>query len=140
LPICSPQPGFGFAGTHDRIVCAVERGGEPYAVDDVLVALAPEQAALRRRQALKPSQQPAASFGQLQRAGLRGVQLAQLGARVCRALRFEGVNALAQLAQPRRAQRGDRGFGSQRGLFHRRPACVLERECELTVIRSAGGP
>ena len=77
--------------------------------------------------------------GQLQRAGVRGVELAQLGARECGALRGELLEAFAEVAQPRRAHRWCVGFGSQRGVLLHRFAGVVERECELAVVRASGG-
>src|SRR5580704_8299442 len=68
-----PQAGFGFAGTQDRVVGRVECGGESRTVDDVLVALAAEQAALRRRQPLQASEQLATVLAELEGPDVRGV-------------------------------------------------------------------
>jgi hypothetical protein len=112
---------------------------KPYGVDDVRVALAAEQTALRRWQALQAREQLATVCRQLQRARMRGVELAQLGARERCALAGELLQAFADLAHLRRSQRWRVVLGAQRGALLDWFAGLVTGECELAVVSAAGG-
>ena len=68
-----------------------------------------------------------------------GVELVQLRARERAALAIEGVDALAQRAQPGDARVRRSRFGARRRVLLYRFAGVAEGERELAVVGAAGG-